>query len=104
MISTTSNSIIEPRSLDRGRRDLRLVAVDDRQSLFGEGITLAAPADFMMALGAHHVMNPEDDGSSTRLVDGERREARILNLTIDNFIRGRERPAMANHLRISVRQ
>jgi Phosphodiester glycosidase len=83
-------------AVDRSGERLWIIAVDDKQPLYSEGVTLAEMTDLVMELGAYTAVNL-DGGGSTTLVSEMRSGVRVLNAPIHTKIPMRERP-VANHL------
>jgi Phosphodiester glycosidase len=83
-------------AVDRSGEKLWIIAVDDKQPLYSEGVTLAEMTALVMELGAYAAVNL-DGGGSTTLVSETRSGVKILNAPIQTKIPMRERP-VANHL------
>jgi Phosphodiester glycosidase len=83
-------------AVDRSGKKLWIVAVDDKQPLYSEGVTLDEMTDLVMKLGADAAVNL-DGGGSTTLVAKTRSGIKVLNATIHTKVPMRERP-VANHL------
>jgi Phosphodiester glycosidase len=83
-------------AVDRRGEKLWIIAVDDKQPLYSEGVTLSEMTDFVMELGAYAAINL-DGGGSTTLVAETTSGIKILNSPIHTKIPLRERP-VANHL------
>ncbi|HEY9906607.1 MAG TPA: phosphodiester glycosidase family protein [Thermosynechococcaceae cyanobacterium] len=75
---------------------LWLLAVDDKQPLYSEGVTLAEMTELVLRLGADSAVNL-DGGGSTTLVRAMGGQPKLLNAAIHTRIPLRERP-VANHL------
>lgn len=83
-------------AVDRQGEKLWIIAVDDKQPLYSEGVTLAEMTALVMELGAYAAINL-DGGGSTTLVTETSSGIKILNSPIHTKIPLRERP-VANHL------
>lgn len=83
-------------AVDRRGEKLWIIAVDDKQPLYSEGVTLSEMTDFVMELGAYAAINL-DGGGSTTLVTETTSGIKILNSPIHTKIPLRER-SVANHL------
>ncbi|MBD2063915.1 phosphodiester glycosidase family protein [Funiculus sociatus GB2-A5] len=75
---------------------LWLIAVDGKQPLYSEGVTMAELTKIVMELGAYAALNL-DGGGSTTLVMATPSGASLLNAPIQTKLPMRERP-VANHL------
>jgi hypothetical protein len=83
-------------ALDAAGRTLWLVAIDDKQPRYSEGVTSAEMVELLMELGVDTALNL-DGGGSTTLVMAEGERSVVLNAPIHTKIPMRERP-VANHL------
>ncbi|MBF2025343.1 MAG: phosphodiester glycosidase family protein [Oscillatoriales cyanobacterium C42_A2020_001] len=83
-------------AVDKTGQKLWLIAVDDKQWLYSEGVTLGELAETAIALGADAALNL-DGGGSTTLVTSTPKGFQILNSPVHTKIPMRERP-VANHL------
>jgi len=83
-------------ALDRAGETVWLVAIDDKQPRYSEGVTSAEMADLLMEIGVHTALNL-DGGGSTTLVMADGSSPRVLNAPIHTKIPMRER-SVANHL------
>lgn len=83
-------------ALDAAGETLWLIAIDDKQPRYSEGVTLAELIDLLGAMGIDSAINL-DGGGSTTLVMSSPVGARLLNSPIHTKIPMRERP-VANHL------
>ena len=85
-------------AVDRTGKTLWLIAVDDKQWFYSEGITFAELAEMAIAIGADTVLNL-DGGGSTTLVTATPGGAKVLNSPAHTKIPMRQR-VVANHLGI----
>jgi len=83
-------------ALDAAGETLWLLAIDDKQPRYSEGMTLAEVTDLLMELGVDAAINL-DGGGSTTLVLATPQGSKPLNAPIHTKIPMRERP-IANHL------
>lgn len=83
-------------ALDRTGQTLWLIAIDDKQPFYSEGVTLAELSQMILELGADAALNL-DGGGSTTLVAATATGAQVLNAPIHTKLPMRERP-VANHL------
>jgi hypothetical protein len=83
-------------AVDRLGEKLWIIALDDKQPLYSEGVTLDEMTDLVMELGADAAVNL-DGGGSTTLVSETRSGVKVLNAPIHTKVPMRERP-VANHL------
>jgi len=83
-------------AVDQSGKRLWIIAVDDKQWFYSEGVTLAELAEIAIAAGADTALNL-DGGGSTTLVAATRNYVQILNAPVHTKIPMRERP-VANHL------
>jgi Phosphodiester glycosidase len=83
-------------AIDRSGEKLWIIAVDNKQPHYSEGVTLAEMTSLVMELGAYAAVNL-DGGGSTTLVSEASSGVKILNAPIQTKIPMRERP-VANHL------
>lgn len=83
-------------AVNREGTKLWLIAVDGKQPLYSEGITMAELRKIVADLGAYTALNL-DGGGSTTLVMGTNNGSKVLNAPIHTRIPMRERP-VANHL------
>lgn len=88
-------------AVDRAGETLWLVAIDDKQPLYSEGVTLAELTTLLMELGADAALNL-DGGGSTTLVAATSDGSVVLNSPIHAKVPMVERP-VANHVGIRVR-
>jgi hypothetical protein len=75
---------------------LWLIAVDGKQPLYSEGVTIAELTQIAQDLGAYKALNL-DGGGSTTLVISKNNKPKLLNAPIHTKLPMRERP-VANHL------
>ncbi len=85
-------------AVDRSGKTLWLLAVDDKQWFYSEGITLAELAEMAIAMGADALLNL-DGGGSTTLVMATPSGAKLLNSPAHTKIPMRQR-VVATHLGI----
>lgn len=85
-------------AIDQSGQTLWLIAVDDKQPLYSQGIRLDDVAQVVAKLGADVAINL-DGGGSTTLVAATPRGPKVLNAPVHTKIPMRERP-VANHLGI----
>lgn len=83
-------------AIDKEGRRLWLIAIDGKQPLYSEGLTMPEFTEIVMELGAYAALNL-DGGGSTTLVTATRSGATVLNAPIHTKLPMRERP-VANHL------
>lgn len=83
-------------AVDKSGRTLWIIAIDDKQWFYSEGMSLTELADVAIALGADTALNL-DGGGSTTLVQETENEFEVLNSPVHTKIPMRERP-VANHL------
>jgi hypothetical protein len=83
-------------AIDRQGQKLWLIAVDGKQPLYSEGITLEELGEIVVKLGGYTALNL-DGGGSTTLVVGDRSGVRVLNAPIHTKLPMRQRP-VANNL------
>jgi exopolysaccharide biosynthesis protein len=83
-------------AVDRTGKTLWLIAIDDKQWLYSEGMTLKELAEFALQQGADTVLSL-DGGGSTSLVISTPTGTQALNAPVHTKIPMRERP-VANHL------
>lgn len=83
-------------AVDQTGKRLWLIAIDDKQWLYSEGVSLAEVAEIAIALGADAALNL-DGGGSTTLVAATSNGFQVLNAPVHTKIPMRERP-VANHL------
>lgn len=83
--------------LDRTGKRLWVLAIDGKQPLYSEGLTLPEFAVELKKLGADRAINLDGGGSTTLVAADLRRRPRILNAPIQTHVPMRERP-VANHL------
>ena len=80
------------------------MVVDGRQTDYSEGVTFPELADLLISYGVYTGVNMDGGGSSAMvikgIVDGK---ARLLNSSIDQNIKGKERE-VANHLGLYIRK
>ncbi len=88
-------------AVDRTGKRLWIIAVDDKQWFYSEGVTLAELAEIAIAQGADSALNL-DGGGSTTLVAASGKEFRLLNAPVHTKIPMRER-SVANHLGVYAR-
>lgn len=82
--------------IDQTGKKLWLVAIDDKQPLYSEGVTQEELAEILLKLGAYNALNL-DGGGSTTLARATPTGAEILNSPVHTKIPMRER-SVANHL------
>lgn len=82
--------------LDARGSTLWLVAIDDKQPFYSEGMTLAELGSIFLALGADSAINLDGGGSTTLAMAGPSGPI-LLNAPIHTKLPLRERP-IANHL------
>ncbi len=75
---------------------LWLIAIDGKQPLYSEGVTMAELTQIVRDLGAYKALNL-DGGGSTTLVIRKNNKPKLLNAPIHTKLPMRERP-VANHL------
>lgn len=83
-------------AIDRSGYKLWILAVDDKQWRYSEGVSLAELAELAIALGADAAINL-DGGGSTTLVTATPNGPEVLNAPVHAKIPRLERP-VANHL------
>jgi Phosphodiester glycosidase len=83
-------------AIDKPGKKLWLIAVDGKQPLYSEGVTLAELSEIVLKLGVQTALNL-DGGGSTTLVVRDRSGIRALNAPIHTKLPMRQRP-VANHL------
>jgi Phosphodiester glycosidase len=83
--------------IDATGKKLWMVAIDDKQSFYSEGVTLAELTDLFLRLGVDSALNLDGGGSTTLVVANSSRDAVVLNSPIHTKLPRRERP-VANHL------
>ena len=83
--------------IDASGEKLWIVAVDDKQPGYSEGMRLAELADIFVELGANAAVNLDGGGSVTLAIDDGNGNAEILNAPIHVKIPMEERP-VANHI------
>lgn len=83
-------------AIDQQGQKLWLIAVDGKQPLYSEGVTLAELSQIIMELGAYTAINL-DGGGSTTLVVANPSGIYPLNAPIHTKLLMRQRP-VANHL------
>ena len=83
-------------AIDHKGQKLWLIAIDGKQPLYSEGVTLVELTKIIMELGAHTALNL-DGGGSTTLVTATPKGSALLNAPIHTKLPMRERP-VANHL------
>jgi hypothetical protein len=82
--------------IDKTGQTLWILAVDDKQWLYSEGVTLEELGKIAIQQGADTVLNL-DGGGSTTMVIGTSEGTQVLNAPVHTKIPMRERP-VANHL------
>lgn len=82
--------------LDASGSTLWLVAIDDKQPFYSEGMTLAELGKILLSLGADSALNLDGGGSTTLAMAGPTGPM-LLNAPIHTKLPLRERP-IANHL------
>ncbi|MGB6168206.1 MAG: phosphodiester glycosidase family protein [Geitlerinemataceae cyanobacterium] len=87
--------------IDATGKKLWIVAINDKQSFYSEGVTLAELTDLFLRLGVHSALNLDGGGSTSLVVDDSSRDAVVLNSPVHTKLPLRERP-VANHLGFSV--
>jgi hypothetical protein len=88
-------------AINRSGTQLWIIAVDDKQWFYSEGVTLAELAEMAIAEGADAALNL-DGGGSTTLVAATKKGFQRLNSPVHTKIPMRER-SVANHLGIYAR-
>lgn len=83
-------------AIDAAGETLWIVAIDDKQRFYSEGVTLPELTDLLLKAGADAAINL-DGGGSTTLVTATPTGSEILNAPIHTRIPMRERP-VANHI------
>ncbi|BAY60278.1 hypothetical protein NIES22_03360 [Calothrix brevissima NIES-22] len=83
-------------AINREGNKLWLIAVDGKQPLYSEGLTLTELAQTAIALGADSAVNLDGGGSVTLVMD-KMKKPQVLNAPIHTRIPMRERP-VSNHL------
>ncbi|MBE9041243.1 phosphodiester glycosidase family protein [Oscillatoriales cyanobacterium LEGE 11467] len=83
--------------IDESGEKLWIIAVDDKQPGYSEGMALAELANIFVELGASAAVNLDGGGSVTLAIDDGNGNAEILNALIHAKIPMKERP-IANHI------
>lgn len=83
-------------AIDKDGKKLWLIAIDGKQPLYSEGVTIAELTQIILDLGADSALNL-DGGGSTTLVMATPQQPAVLNAPIHTKIPMRQRP-VANHL------
>ena len=83
-------------AVDRQGEKLWLIAVDGKQPLYSEGVTLPELSEIVAELGGYRALNL-DGGGSTTLVFSDRSGVHTLNAPIHAKLPMRQRP-VANHI------
>jgi hypothetical protein len=83
-------------AIDKDGKTLWLIAIDGKQPLYSEGVTIAELTQIVLDLGADSALNL-DGGGSTTLVMATPKQPTVLNAPIHTKIPMRQRP-VANHL------
>jgi hypothetical protein len=83
-------------AIDQKGQKLWLIAVDGKQPLYSEGVTIAELTEITRELGAYSALSL-DGGGSTTLVTATSQEPTLLNAPIQAKLPMRQRP-VANHL------
>lgn len=89
-------------AIDRLGQKLWLIAVDGKQPLYSEGVTLPELSEIVVELGGYTALNL-DGGGSTTLVFSDRSGIHTLNAPIHAKLPMRQRP-IANHIGFFARQ
>lgn len=87
--------------IDTTGKKLWIVAIDDKQSFYSEGVTLQELTDLFLKLGVDSAINLDGGGSTTLVIADTNQEAIVLNSPIHTKLPLRERP-VANHIGFSV--
>jgi Phosphodiester glycosidase len=87
--------------IDTTGKKLWIVAIDDKQSFYSEGVTLKELTDFFLKLSVDSAINLDGGGSTTLVIADTHRGAIVLNSPIQTKLPLRERP-VANHIGFSV--
>ncbi|UBF27927.1 phosphodiester glycosidase family protein [Kovacikia minuta CCNUW1] len=82
--------------LDQQGKKIWIVAIDDKQPFYSEGVTLEELAGIFVSLGVYNALNL-DGGGSTTLAISTSTGPQLLNAPIHTKVPMRERP-VANHL------
>ncbi|HIK32947.1 MAG TPA: phosphodiester glycosidase family protein [Oscillatoriales cyanobacterium M59_W2019_021] len=83
--------------IDETGTKLWIVAIDDKQAFYSEGVTLKELTDLFLKLGVDAAINLDGGGSTTLAIADEQKGAIVLNSPIHTKLPGRERP-VANHI------
>ncbi|MBD2356588.1 phosphodiester glycosidase family protein [Tolypothrix sp. FACHB-123] len=83
-------------AINREGNKLWLIAVDGKQPLYSEGLTLTELAKTAIALGADKAVNLDGGGSVTLVMD-QLKKPQVLNAPVHTRLPMRERP-VGNHL------
>jgi Phosphodiester glycosidase len=83
--------------IDTNGKKLWIVAIDDKQSFYSEGVTLAELTDLFLKLGVDSALNLDGGGSTSLVVADSQQRSIVLNSPVHTKIPMRERP-VANHL------
>jgi exopolysaccharide biosynthesis protein len=83
-------------AIDKKGEKLWLIAIDGKQPLYSEGVTIPELAEIVTKLGAHSALNL-DGGGSTTLVAATSKRPTVLNAPIHAKLPMNQRP-LANHL------
>lgn len=78
-----------------------IVAIDDKQAFYSEGVTLKELTDLFLKLGVDAAINLDGGGSTTLAISDGQKGAIVLNSPIHTKLPGRERP-VANHIGFRV--
>jgi len=82
-------------AIDKQGKKLWLIAIDGKQPLYSEGVTIVELTKIVTDLGAETALNLDGGGSTTLVMGSDR--AKVLNAPIHTRIPMRERP-VGNHL------
>ncbi len=98
---------IEPYSrmavgIDRSGQRLWLVAIDDKQPFYSEGVTLSELSQMMEQFGIQDALNLDGGGSTTLVIADPKGRAVALNAPMHVKLPMRQRP-VANHLGFRAR-
>lgn len=88
--------------LDRSGQRLWIVAIDDKQPFYSEGVTLAELSQMVQQFGIRDALNLDGGGSTTLVIADPRRGAVTLNAPIHAKLPMLQRP-VANHLGFKAR-
>lgn len=87
--------------LDATGKKLWIVAIDDKQAFYSEGVTLQELTDLLLQLGVDSALNLDGGGSTTLAISDVSQKAIVLNSPVHTKLPLRERP-VANHIGFSI--